>query len=122
MRCNLVKFTICFYIKCIFKICSDILRVSKTPKPSDVSLDVRLKSPNLSLLLTVKDLTLAPNNPLIPVTFARISVVKLPITYTRVYNYCICKNSILITGLTIAPTPPPVDDIVNSGNELYSLP
>ena len=28
----------------------------------------------------------------------------------------------LITGLTIAPVPPPVDEIINSGAELYSLP
>ena len=93
-----------------------------TPNVREFSLVVRLLSPNLSVLLTVKFLTLAPNNPLLPTTFALTSVVKLSYPIPELITTVSTIKPSLITGLTIAPVPDPVDVTSSSGNELYWLP
>ena len=81
-----------------------------------------LKSPNLCVVFTVRGLTLALNNPLIPVTFARTSVVRLLYPIPELIITVSVNAPLVITGLTIAPVPPPVEEMINSGAELNSLP
>ena len=92
------------------------------PKLNEFSLDVKLKSPNLSLSFKVKLLTLALNPALEPLaTRLALTLAELyPIPVLMTIASTICPFSTI--GLMIAPTPPPVSLTTTSGVELYSLP
>ena len=91
----------------------------KTPNVNDDSLDVRLRSPNLSVVFIVKSLTLAANNPFFPLALARTSVVKLSYPIPEFITIVSVMTPLFMTGLTIAPDPFPVVIILISGKELY---
>ena len=80
---------------------------------------MRLTSPNLSVVLIVRSLTLAANNPFFPLAFARTSVVRLLYPIPELITIVSVITPLLITGLTIAPVPVPVDITFISGKELY---
>ena len=85
----------------------------------EFSLDVKFSSPNLLVVLTVKLLTLAPNNPFLPDSFVSISVVKLSYPIPPLITIALVIDPFVMTGLIIAPVPVPVEITSISGMELY---
>ena len=82
----------------------------------------KLISPNLSLLLIFNPLTLGCNLPFLPEDTTSTLVVRVSYPIPAFITIASVIWPFVITGLTIAPVPSPVDITLTSGNELYSDP